>query len=85
MYGQLGWISLVPGCNLKVPHGIVKPYAQPVNGVAIVTVKTQENMREIYMHWEPEISVVKSEHKALWNHCYLNMCGVNLAAQYQTG
>jgi len=55
----------VPGCNLKVPCRIVKPYAHPVNRVAIVTVKTQENVREIHMHWEPQISVVKSEHKAL--------------------
>jgi hypothetical protein len=43
------------------------PYAHPVNRIAIVFVKfiPSTNTRKIHMHWEPEISVVKSEYKAL--------------------
>jgi len=59
---ELAWCQ---AATLKYLTELLKPYAHPVNGVAIVTVKTQENMREIHMHWEPEISIVKSEHKAL--------------------
>jgi len=57
----------VPSCILKVPPRIVKPYAHPVNRIAIVFVEfiPSTNTRKINIHWEPEIEVVKSEHKAL--------------------
>jgi len=43
------------------------PYSHPVNRIAIVYVKfiPSTNSRKIHIHWEPEITVVKSEHKAM--------------------